>query len=602
MNRSQLKTMMWMRSRILVNRLKRSGKLSKALVSIVLLLSVALAIGLFFLAFFWGITDMGSVEAVHILWIWIVLASIFLFFWMIGLMTELQRSDGMSFKNLLHLPISLEWVFLFNYLSSFISLSILIFLPPMLGLAFASIYLFGAKMILSLLLILGFFAMVTALTYQLRGWLARLMEDKRRGRNVIMAVTFCFVLLIQVPNLINVSFNRGESRSQRQLNRLEMNAQKPGSEQAAVIEKLEALKAERAQSQARIQEMVSVGSIVIPLGWLPYGMKASFEERWLPGILCIFGMFLIAGISLASSFRATMTAIVDGGGNTRAAKGAKKNATVDAITTDRSKTKPPLVERNFPWASEEVSAVSCAGLQSLFRAPEAKMMLLSPVIMIGLFTFMLLKNPIRSEMDAYLPAMSLGAITMSLLSLQQLLQNQFGLDRDGFRAYLLTPVPRYRILLGKNLALAPIALTLGIISLLILQLLVGMGLQYFLSAILQLGSTFLILSMIGNQISILGPMRLKDIGMKTSGAKLRTIILQMLCFFLIPISLSPLLLPWLAEHLLADYTWISWLPIFFIGHAVEFFVMIMIFRWALRHQGNLLQSREQNILDTLTRK
>jgi ABC-2 type transport system permease protein len=598
-NANQLRAMLWMRLRILINRLKRTGKLGKTLLGILLVLSVAIAVGLFILAFFWGISEMGSVKSEHILWLWLGLALGFSFFWLIGLMTELQRSDGMSFKNLLHLPISLEWVFLFNYLSSFVSLSILIFLPPMLGLVFASIYLFGVKMIFGLLLVLGFFAMITALTYQLRGWLARLMEDKRRGRNIVMAITFCFVLLVQIPNLINLSVNHGADGRRLELNRLEFEAQQPGQEREAAIEKLGILMAEKQKSKAEIKQMISLGAMIIPIGWLAHGMSASFESRWLPAFFCVFGMFLIAGLSLASSYRATMTAIVHGGGKSGTTKGVKTSAADKS--KDGGKDKAPLIERSLPWVSDEVSAISYACLQSLFRAPEAKMMLLSPVIMIGLFSFMLIKNPNLGLMEAYLPAMSLGPIAMSLFSLQQLFQNQFGLDRDGFRAYLLSPVPRDRILLGKNLALAPLALVIGAIALLIMQFVVGLSLQHFLGAFLQLGSAFLILSMIGNQISLLGPMRLKGVGMKASGAKLRTILLQILTFFLVPLSLAPLLLPWLAEFLLGGSSWLSWLPIFLLGHAVAFGLLLVIYRWVLGAQGALLQSREPKILDTLTR-
>ena len=45
--------------------------------------------------------------------------------------------------------------------------------------------------------------------------------------------------------------------------------------------------------------------------------------------------------------------------------------------------------------------------------------------------------------------------------MQQILQNQFGMDRDGFRALVLSPIPRHQILFGKNLATAPFALGIG---------------------------------------------------------------------------------------------------------------------------------------------
>ena len=45
--------------------------------------------------------------------------------------------------------------------------------------------------------------MVTALTYQFQGWLASLMSNPRRRRTVIVVTTMVFVLLVQLPNLVN---------------------------------------------------------------------------------------------------------------------------------------------------------------------------------------------------------------------------------------------------------------------------------------------------------------------------------------------------------------------------------------------------------------
>lgn len=594
--------MLWMRYRILVNRFKKSGKLSKFFVALLLVTSVVIGIGGFVAALLLGLAELEGAEAKHILWIWLGLALAFLFFWMVGLMAELQRSDSMSFKNLLHLPVSLEWVFLYNYLSSFISLSILIFLPPMLGFALALVLVFGAKMLLGLLLVFGFFTMVTALTYQLRGWLARLMEDKRRGRNIVMGITVCFVLVMQLPNLINLSVGFDDSEARIRRFDLLRAAGREGPEQAQAQADLEAFVLEEQASETRIADWVSMGAMIVPFGWLPYGMSAALDGRWQAGLLCVVGMFGIGAFSLARSFRATMASIVQGGpvlGDPSEKSLAKASSRAERAT--RGKAKKPLVEKRLPWVSEQASAIATAGVQSLLRAPEAKMLLLSPVIMVGLFIIMLLKNPDRSGLVAFGPGMSLGAIVMAMLSLQQLLQNQFGLDRNGFRAYLLAPIPRYRILLGKNLALAPIAFCIGMVALLALQLLVGLGVEHFLGAVLQLVSAYLILSLIGNQISIFGPMRLKEVGMKASGAKLRTVFLQVFSFFLIPIALSPLLLPWGIEYLLRDQSWASWLPIYLFLHAVGLLALLVIFHWTLIQQGNLLQQREQKILETLTR-
>src|SRR5207253_1128054 len=55
-----------------------------------------------------------------------------------------------------------------------------------------------------------------------------------------------------------------------------------------------------------------------------------------------------------------------------------------------------LLERELPWLPERVAAIALCGLRSLTRAPEAKMMLLSPVILLVVFGSMAWKRSIDS--------------------------------------------------------------------------------------------------------------------------------------------------------------------------------------------------------------
>ena len=68
---------------------------------------------------------------------WDGLIVAFLFFWGIGLMTELQRTEPLSLSKFLHLPVSVNGAFLINYLSSLLRLSLIVFVPVMLGFGLA---------------------------------------------------------------------------------------------------------------------------------------------------------------------------------------------------------------------------------------------------------------------------------------------------------------------------------------------------------------------------------------------------------------------------------------------------------------------------------
>ena len=73
----------------------------------------------------------------------------------------------------------------------------------MLGYGLALVWTEGISMLLVLPSLAAFLVMVTALTYQLQGWLASLMSDPRRRRTVVVVTTMVFVLLVQLPNMIN---------------------------------------------------------------------------------------------------------------------------------------------------------------------------------------------------------------------------------------------------------------------------------------------------------------------------------------------------------------------------------------------------------------
>ena len=60
-----------------------------------------------------------------------------------------------------------------------------------------------------------------------------------------------------------------------------------------------------------------------------------------------------------------------------------------------------------------------------------------------------------------------------------MMTNQFGFDRDGFRVFVLSPAPRRDILLGKNLAFAPMAMAIAAVILVVVEFLCPMRLGPF---------------------------------------------------------------------------------------------------------------------------
>ena len=81
------------------------------------------------------------------------------------------------------------------------------------------------------------------------------------------------------------------------------------------------------------------------------------------------------------------------------------------------------------------------------------------------------------------PLFGFAAIAFTLFGLLQMMGNQFGIDRDGFRVFVLCAVPRRQILLGKNLAFAPVALVISAILVIGVQIVCPMRLDHALGMI-----------------------------------------------------------------------------------------------------------------------
>src|SRR5689334_10273022 len=162
------------------------------------------AVGLFVAGVLVGLFALPHASPMVRLLVWDGVVVAFLFCWMIGLLTEVQRAEGLALDKFLHLPVSVSGAFVINYLSSLFSITLMAFVPGMVGPALGQLFSEGPAMLLAFPLLAAFVFALTAITYQFQGWLASLMSNPRRRRTVLVIVTGAVILLAQAPNLINV--------------------------------------------------------------------------------------------------------------------------------------------------------------------------------------------------------------------------------------------------------------------------------------------------------------------------------------------------------------------------------------------------------------
>jgi hypothetical protein len=148
MNQEQLKTILWLRWRLMANQWRRTGGLGALITALVAASAGALGAMSFAGTLLGAVFGLGKVSPQIIMLVWLGVTVLFLFFWMIGLLTELQRSETIDLQKLMHLPVALGQMFGINYLVSHFSLSIVIIVPAIFGLGIGLAIARGPEMIL----------------------------------------------------------------------------------------------------------------------------------------------------------------------------------------------------------------------------------------------------------------------------------------------------------------------------------------------------------------------------------------------------------------------------------------------------------------------
>jgi hypothetical protein len=611
-------TVIWLRWRLRINQFKRAGTANLVITMMFLAACIPGAIFLFIGAFLVGVFALpAAAEAAGdenfptiLMLIWDGLALAFLFAWMIGLLTELQRSEALSIDKFLHLPVSLTSVFVINYVSSLASLNLLLFMPIMVGLILGMAIGLSPMMLLLLPVLAAFVLAVTGPTYQFQGWLAALMVNPRKRRTVIVVVTMTFILVSQLPQLFNVMqpwrLNRAmklnEEKIVEQTNlRRALEAKKITPDE--YTRRSQAIDKEYQDKEdqigrgmwTQVKEWGLIANLVLPPGWLAVGAWGMQEGSIWPALGATVGFALIGTLSLWRAYRTTVR-LYTGQLNTGARKGPAVVA--DVVKKPRS-TATTLLERRLPGVSEHAAAIALASFRALVRAPEVKMILLTPVIFLMIFGGMLMVQT-DGPPEMVRPLLPLAGMAMTLLGMVQLVGNQFGFDRSGFRVYVLCPAPRRDIIIGKNLGAAPIGLGVAVAMALVLGVLFPMRVDLFLSVLVQFVTIYVLYCAAANWVAILAPMPVAAGSTKPVNWKTVPVLIHLAFGFAYPIILGPALVP-LGVQFLVDWLWeIPGLPIALVLSLAECVLAVLLYRVMVTWQGGLLQRREQQILEVVT--
>jgi len=604
-NRQHFQAFLWLRWRLRVNQLKRAGTTSTVFLTLLAVFAVLVAGVLLVSAFLLGLFALPLAPPDVLVLVWDVLIVIFLLSWLAGLMTDLQRSDALTLDKFLHLPVSLSSAFLINYLSSLASLTLLLYLPLLVGLSIGYAFGKGPAQLGLLPLLAAFLLLVTGVTYQFQGWLASLMVNQRRRRTVIVVVTMTFVLLVQLPNLFNLANLKGRAGRAGRAESGSASARRAELQRARAANEItqeefrqrqdELMRQEDEREREEWREIAAkarLASLVLPPGWLAVGAVGCAEGSIVTPLLATLGMALLGGASLWRSYQTTLRLYT--GQFTAGQPGA-------AVAPGKPVAAGPalFLERQLPGLSEQAAAIALASWRGLLRAPEAKMLLLTPVILVVILGTLLFSGSLNLP-DLARPLTPLGGMATILLSMVGVVGNQFGFDRSGFRVYVLCAADRRDILLGKNLAYAPLALGMGLFLAVVMQCVLPVRFDVFLAVLPQFVSMYLLFCLLANSLSILAPLAIAPGTLKPANFTVLAFLAQFGFIFALPLALTPVLLPLGVEALAAALGWNGAVPVYLLVALLVCAAVVGLYRFVLTWQGRWLQAREQRILQLVT--
>lgn len=267
-----------------------------------------------------------------------------------------------------------------------------------------------------------------------------------------------------------------------------------------------------------------------------------------------------------------------------------------AVTTNETTT--GHTGWQLPLLSSEVSAVVEKELRYATRNAQVRMLALMPLILVVLRLFnsrsfgggMGSTKGVETDFITYAGGLiATGGVLYVFLMLTGLSCNLFALEEGGMRAFILSPIQRWKILVGKNIAVTILALVFSTFLLFVNAILFGdidIGVLIFVA--LSFVCFAALISMIGNWFSISFPKRMQ-FGKRLNVSGVAGLLLIPLLILLgLPPFLSTLF-GYFSQSLLVEYATLASFATVFVG----------LYLLVIDVQGRALERREVEILEVV---
>ncbi len=494
---------LWMRWRILVNSLERTGardRLERFSIAIeklgpimALVLLIPSSIGLFVLGMIagFGLGTGAWPVAIEVLRYFLLLATALT---LAGPLILPSRDSGTVIRLLL-LPIPKVGLYLGQTVAAIADPWIVLVIPAVVGIPIGlAIALKFVAAIVALVAGLAFLLFLMGLSALVSAAVHLLFRDRRRGDLVMFLLVFMIPIASTAPQFLV----KPERRDGRRLTRAER-AALPQTRAARVMTRVAPLAPSELYRQTTVLAVSTPARSVLPLAGLAlfaFGVQAAG--------FALYRRVLDMPVSL----------------------GARRAGSFAGLWT-----------RRIPGLSAGASAVAFTHLRVILRTPKGRASLASPLLMPLLLTLIMSqsgRNPIPG-MEGY-RGIGLAAIGcfVSILAMFQLAVNQFAIDKAGFTRQLLSPLSVRDLLWGKAAGSAMAVALPAVASTTVAAVMFPGGpLGYWAAVVLAAIATLALISPVAAALSALFPKTadLNSIG-SSSNPHQAAGLLCMLCFLI----------------------------------------------------------------------
>lgn len=343
-------------------------------------------------------------------------------------------------------------------------------------------------------------------------------------------------------------------------------------------------------------EIVEQAHLVVPPGWVGYSAMSLKDGNVWPALGATVASGLLGAFGLLRAYRMTLRFYQ----GAQSGGAEKPSSPVVSSSAPAGPRKRLLVERVIPGLPDDVAALALATFRSLMRAPELKMALIMPIVVCVLLGGMHMTKLKKVPTESLVGFAVTGMVAFAAFSLAPTMANMFGLDRNGFRALVLLPTQRDRVLFAKNLAFLPLMAVVAVALLALVGFLLRPSAPVWLTALVQLPTAFLLFSLMCNLAAILMPYRMAPGTLQAKKPKPIVFVGVFATMLVTPIILAPIAVPPGLQFLFTRLEWLPWLPVNLISALLILAAVAALYRLLLPLEGRLLQRREQIILREVT--